>query len=94
MTTAPFIHDPDARLDYAFDWSAWLDSDDSETIASYTVAVASGDVTIDTDSEDAGVVTVWLEDGTASTRAKVTCHIVTSVGREDDRTMTLSIRQR
>lgn len=90
MTT--FVHDPNARLDYTFDWSDRLD--EAETIINYVLEVVTGDITVDTDSEAAGVVTAWLEGGTNGTRAKVTCHIVTSVGREDDRTMTLSIRQR
>lgn len=83
--------DPDARLDYAWDWSAWLE--DGETITSHTVTVESGDVVIDgTPQEAAGVVTAWLEAGT--TRSVVTCHIVTSEGREDDRSRTITIRER
>ena len=83
--------DPNARLDFAFDWSAWLEED--ETIVSQTFEVALGDVVVDADSELNGVVTVWLTGGTVG-KAKVTCHIVTSVGREDDRTMSITVKER
>jgi hypothetical protein len=83
--------DPDARLDYAYDWTAWLEED--ETIESYTFDVAQGDVEVDADAELDGVVTAWLIGGTVG-KAKVTCHIVTSVGREDDRTMSITVKER
>lgn len=86
------IKDPNARLDYAWDWSAWLD--DGETITSHTVTVASGDVTLDGDDEDAGIVTAWVEGGTVGTTSRLTCHIVTSEAREDDRTRSITIRER
>jgi hypothetical protein len=94
-----YIKDPDARLDYAFDWknppegkdAGWLE--DGETIVSYQFTVAAGDVEVDTDSEADGVVTVWLTGGTVGS-AQVTCHIVTSLGREDDRTMKITVKQR
>jgi hypothetical protein len=83
--------DPDSRLDFAWDWTAWLE--DGETITDHTVTVVSGDVTIDgATDETGGVVTAWLEGGTM--RSVVTCHIVTSEGREDDRSRTITIRER
>jgi hypothetical protein len=86
-----YVKDPDARLDYAFDWSAWLE--EGETIVSQSFTVTLGDVEVDTDAELDGVVTVWLAGGTVG-KAKVTCHIVTSLGREDDRTMSITIKER
>lgn len=87
------IKDPTARLDFAWDWSAWLA--DGETIDSQTVTVISGDVTIDGPAtEDAGIVTVWVEGGTVGTTSRLTCHIVTSDDREDDRSRTITIRER
>lgn len=85
------VKDPNARLDYVWDWSAYLE--DGETITEHTVTVESGDVEIDgTPQEASGVVTAWLQGGT--TRSVVTCHIVTSEGREDDRSRTITIRER
>jgi hypothetical protein len=87
-----FFLDPDARLDYTFDWTDWLDTD--ETITDFTVTAGTG-ITIDGDPTEAdGVVTVWLTDGTEGTNAAVTCHVVTSAGRQDDRTFRVRVQQR
>lgn len=88
---ASFILDPDAVLDYAFSWVAWLA--DNETIESHTVTAEEG-VTVDESSEADGVVTVWLSHGTLGVTVKVTCHIVTDQGREDDRSLTVRIANR
>ena len=83
---------PDATLDYAFDWSThWLQDD--ETIDSYTVTVSSG-LTKDNDSESSGTVTVWLSGGTAGETYEVACKIVTSLGRTDERTIEIIVRER
>jgi len=91
MTEAIYIKDPDAVLDYAFDWTDWLA--DSETISSHTVTVPSG-LTKDSDSESDGVVTAWLSGGTAGTSYDVACKIVTSDGRTDERTIKVLVVQR
>lgn len=79
-----FRKDPDAIKDYHFDWSDWLE--DGDSIDSYTITPSSG-ITVDSDSESGGIVTVWLSGGTADTSATVTCRIVTTEGRRDDKTM-------
>lgn len=92
-----FIKDPEAVLDYKFDWAAstngtgvsdWLAS--GETISSRTVTVESG-LTKDSDSltDTNTSVTVWLSGGTAGTVYTVTCHIVTSDNRTDERSITI-----
>jgi len=97
-----FLHDPDAVLDYRFDWKSstngsggtdWLGS--SETIASHTVTADTG-ITVDSSelASTATAVVAWVSGGTASTAYNVTCHIVTSAGREDDRTITLRVVER
>jgi hypothetical protein len=87
-----FIKDPDARLDYQWDWSGWLAAGD--VIASHEIIVDQGDVTFDTDSHDDQTVTAWIEGGTIGTRAKVTARITTAQGRVDDRTIGLKIQER
>lgn len=96
--------DPDAVLDYVFDWAAltngtgssdWLAA--GETIDSYTVTVAADDdIVIDSDSATDGdtSVTVWLSGGTVGNVQRVTCHVVTSAGREDDRSILIPIQER
>ena len=85
-----FVKDPDSTLDYDFDWSAWLDVD--ETIVSHEI-ITDDSVTVDESSEDAGTVTVWLSGPQKGTR-RVTCRITTSQGRVDDRSITLHVTDR
>lgn len=94
MASNHFIKDPDAVLDYKWDWDDWLEA--GESISSRTVTVASGDVTVNSSSiTDSGrSVTAWLSGGAADTSNELTCHIVTDAGREDDRTIRVSIRER
>lgn len=97
-----FWKDPDAVLDFEFDWAAltngtgsadWLES--GETISTRTVTEDSG-ITVDSDAivNSATGVVVWLSGGTAGNSYKVTCHITTSSGREDDRTILVMCMER
>ena len=86
-----YTKDPDATLDWAFDWTSWLV--DAETIVSHTI-LTDGTVTEDSSSDDGGVVTVWLSGGEVRDNAEVTCRIVTDQGRTDDRTITVRVRER
>lgn len=89
--------DPDARLDYQFDYTAPAQGrplpflEDGETIASYTLTAT--DITVENDSETDGVVTFWVKDGVVRKVATVTCHVVTSAGREDDAVLKLEVAQ-
>lgn len=84
-----YIKDPDAVLDYQFDWTTWLNGD---TISSYTVTVDG--VTLDSDSNTTTAVTAWVSGGTAGAVATVACEIVTAGGRTDERTIKLVIQNR
>ena len=86
-----FNKDPDAVLDFKFDWSGWLTG--AEAISSYTIDVDTG-LTVDSDSDAAGVVTVWLSGGTVGTTYAVRCEIVTSDSRTDERTLFVKVKQR
>lgn len=88
-----FIKDPQAVLDYKFDWSTWLG--DVDTISSATVTPSSG-LTLDgssvTDSNT--TVTAWLSGGTAGASYSAVCHIATVQGRQDDRTITIVVAEK
>lgn len=89
----PFLKDPDAVLDFGYDWKTknWLG--DSETITSHTIIPDAG-ITVDNSSESNGIVTVWLSGGTAGIDYIVTCRIVTSEGRTDDRSLLIRCGER
>jgi hypothetical protein len=97
-----FLKDPDAVLDYKFDWAAstngsgdsdWLAS--GETISSHTITKDSG-ITVDSSAEtDTNTsVTVWLSGGTAGVDYEVACKIVTSDNRTDERTIEIRVQER
>lgn len=83
--------DPEAVLDWQFDWSSWLA--DAETISSHTVTAPAG-LTLDSSTESGGVVTAWLSGGTDGERYTVECLITTTAGRTDERSITVAVRER
>lgn len=97
--------DPDARLDFYFDWKAlangtgdtdWLTS--GETIETFAVTADAGIVVDDTDPpaliNGDTAVKVWLSGGTAGRVYAVTNRIETSAGRTDDRTLMIRVQER
>jgi len=91
MATNQYSKDPSAVLDYVFDWTEWLAT--GESISSYTITADTG-ITVETDSEASGKVTVWLSGGTAGINYKVACKITTSAGRTDERTIWIKVVDR
>lgn len=84
--------DPDDVLDYSLDFSAVLD-EDADTIDSVAWTISPSGLTKDSQSEAAGIATVWLSGGAAATRYTIGCRLVTAGGRTYDRTVSLSVRQ-
>lgn len=89
MTT--FVKDPNAVLDYRVDWSAWLPEGD--TIDTSTWTVPSG-INKDSESNDTTSATVWLSGGTAGVNYQLVNRVTTAGGRTDDRTITISVREK
>lgn len=89
--TNVFTKDPDAVLDYQFDWSVWMAEGDA--IASFELDVPD-ELTLDSSSNTDTTVTAWLSGGTLDEGYKVTCHIVTDDGREDDRSIYIACQSR
>lgn len=87
----PFIADPEAILDYSFDWTQWLAT--GETIDTYTITVETG-ITLVSDAESDGVVTVWLTSGTVGQRYRIECLVNTSEGRTDERSFYVKVQNR
>jgi hypothetical protein len=87
-------HDPNAVLDYRWDWSEWLDDD--EHIVDHSVSVTQGAATIST-SADGQSVTAWVSDAepdAASKRINITCRVTTTHERTDKRTIRLYVSDR
>lgn len=86
------VKDPNAVLDYPIDWSVWL-ADIGDTYASHTVENLTGGIAVESSTHSNGIITVWLSGGTASSTATFTIRIVTTLGRTDDRTFYLKIKE-
>lgn len=91
MVEKNFDKDPSAILDYAFDWTDWLET--GETISSHVITVEAG-ITKDSDSEASGIVIVWLSGGTHGEDYIVACKITTSDSRTDERSVNIRCRER
>jgi len=99
MATNQYLKDPDAVLDYVFDWSDWLATGetiavDSETGEKLITITADTGITVDSSTKSGGKVTVWLSGGTAGINYKVACKITTSAGRTDERTIWIKVVER
>lgn len=84
------IIDPDATLDYEWDWTGWLGTD---TIATAEIILPTGDdmtLTATVPVVADGIVTTWLSGATLGMSYRVTCRITTVAGRTDDRTITVA----
>ena len=92
--------DPNADLDYAIDWSAWLGTD-TITTSSWTLSdgkMSQHDGSIDATGK---ITTVWLTGGTLSNAlsigtpiALVTNAITTVAGRADERSIKITVVDR
>lgn len=90
MTT--FKKDPDAVLDYTFDWGPYL-TPIADTIASVTWVLPVG-LTKISQSNAPLTATAFIGGGTAGESLTLTCRIVTAGGRTDDRSVVLKIVDR
>ncbi len=89
------IKDPDAELDFTFDWSRWLAA--NETITAFVVNTTPG-ITVAPNgkatSQIDGTIRVWLGGGTAGQRYSIACRVTTSGGRVDERTIRVTVVDR
>jgi hypothetical protein len=88
------VKDPNAVLDYTFDWTAWLTGGDF--IISIAPAIDSSPTTaaIVASFHDTTHVTLWVAGGTVGEKVALRCRISTASGRTDDRTGYLKIKER
>lgn len=86
-----YVKDPDATLDYTFDWTEKLAED--EEITEPQISVPEG-MTLLYKEYTAKTVTAWLSGGVATSKPRVVCRITTSAGRVDDRSIWIKISER
>lgn len=93
-----FVKDPDAILDWNFDWNDWLSAGESiitsTFIASAGITVGNGSNGAAAPSISAGTTTVWLIGGSPSQPYRITNRITTNQARTDDRSITIRVKDR
>jgi len=86
------IKDPQATLDYSFDWTAWL-AGVADVISGVSYAFSGGLVKV-FESRLEGVATVVVSGGSIGSDASITCTVTTAGGRVDQRTLMINIQDR
>lgn len=86
-----FEKDPDALLDYCWDWSGWLSEGDAIVTAE---VIAPEGLTVNTPAISDGKVVAWISGGVEGRHYPVTCRVTTSAGRIDDRSILLVVKNR
>ena len=89
---ATYKKDPNAVLDYTFDWGPYL-TPLGDTISTATWVLSTG-LTKVSQSNTTTTATAFVSGGTLGETATLTCRIVTNGGRTDDRSLSLKIVER
>ena len=84
--------DPNATLDYSFDWGPYL-TPLLDTITSVAWVVTPG-LTVVSQSNTDTTATAFVSGGVLDTDEILTCRVTTAGGRIDDRSVTLVITNR
>lgn len=90
---ATITKDPDAVLDYVFDWTEWLDGV-TDTLSTAAPVMEEGDAVVESHTIVGKKVHVWVSGGTAGSTSRLRCRIATAGGRVDDRSVFLKIKER
>jgi hypothetical protein len=83
--------DPQAVLDYTWNWATWLNGD---TIATSDVSVVDSGITLASQANSTTAVTAWFSGGTAGRSYAVRNRITTAAGRTNDATIYITIEDR
>lgn len=87
-----FVKDPDATKDYSWDWSDFLA--EGETIEDTEILEPGGELeVVGNPTHDEHSVTAWLSGGLPGHQYFITCRIITSMGRSDDRSLYLLVKE-
>ncbi|MFD8117079.1 phage fiber-tail adaptor protein [Streptomyces microflavus] len=85
------LKDPDATLDWIFDWSQWLAPTENITAS---VMVVSPGINLESSGFSASTATAWVSGGTEGRVYQVSNKITTNQGRIDERSITIRVTNR
>lgn len=88
------LHDPNAVLDYTFNWTAWLNTVVDRIISiDFLVSNSVNAVVVAQYFSDTHA-TAWVSGGVPGEKITLRCRIYTLEGRVDDRTGYLKVKER
>ncbi|MEU3052264.1 phage fiber-tail adaptor protein [Streptomyces griseus] len=85
------LKDPDATLDWIFDWSAWLVP--NERIDASVMTTSPG-ITLESSNFSDSTATAWVSGGSEGRVYQVSNKITTNHGRIDERSITIRVTNR
>jgi hypothetical protein len=85
-----FVKDPNATLDYSFDWGPWLDGDTIDT----SVWIVESPIAPTNEANDTTTTRVFLAGGSHGSNYLITNRITTAGGLTDDRSFEVRVRNR
>lgn len=86
------VKDPNATLDYTWDWTDWL-AEIGDVIVAYDLAV-EGSLSVASSQQTTTTVSAFISGGDLGETQTARCRITTEGGRIDDRSLWLKIRER
>lgn len=89
-----YLKDPQSRVDYAIDWSGYLDGQVVAASAWSVTPVEPGGIALDETSFDLDRTAVTLAGGMAGHVYSITNQVTLSDGRIDQRSVTLRVEER
>jgi hypothetical protein len=92
MTNATFDKVPGATKDYSRRWTNWLAViEDTIESSEWTITPDDGELTIDDESVDGTITTVWLSGGVIDKSYTVTNRVHTAGGRTELKSIHVNI---
>lgn len=86
--------DPDAKMPYTWDWSAWLTRVGSASIASAAITVPTGITAFGAVQISGGLVSQIITGGTVGQSYRVQCKVTTNDGLIDERSIVIDVAER
>lgn len=85
------VHTPSAVLDYSFDWTGWLQTNETVTSSTWTI---NPTLTLTNPTLIGAIATTFVSGGVLNSSYTLTNTVNTSQGRTDSRTMILNCQNK
>jgi len=88
-----YIKDPDATLDYSFDWTPWLGADNLSG-STWEITPSGAPIVPGSDIYTTKTTTVYITGGEIGVEYTLTNRVTTAAQRTDDRSIKIRIQER